>query len=312
MDDNIELSNNDCRIFIKEIIKSLKSIKYIQQSKYPKDSEFYDIYIQTLKKYDLEDSYKSHILSPLYKLAKYDKVVSYKKENYFVKLDQLLKYLSIHKKILEEYHNNCLDNSTLHTTHTNHKKFIKSEINEKEKFKTNFEKMFIGDNINQDKTYNSIVKTSNILNAYKNNPLFTSLYIQASKDDKYNYMTHERKTELQKINERIFSYKLKLSKRDIVKSFQSYAIDIYHEKSVQNQLMKDCKAIDDKLLVKLIGDISKELLDISVGKPNVKNIDCEFQYLDIINDTPILKPTIKNKAKRLYIKSYEDLLLKFS
>ena len=76
-----ELSKAEDKLLIKEIIKAFKSIKYIHKSQPPKDdSELYDAYIYTLKRHDLKDSFPSQLLSPFYKLAKYDNINQHKND----------------------------------------------------------------------------------------------------------------------------------------------------------------------------------------------------------------------------------------
>lgn len=310
-EEKFELTKEDKKVLAKELLKSLRSVKYLHLAKEPEDSEKqYSAYRYTLRKHGFDNAFDSDFMSPFYKLIKYDKINQRKNDNYFVKLDQMLKFLKTHQEILED-HKNSPKNSTAHTTYSRVKDYITPHINENKDFIQNFQENYMGENINDDQTYKSIQKTAKILKAYQDDPWAGSLCIQASNDTKFDYLTSEHKKELEKLSNKVFSYKIKLSKRDIVKSFQAYAIDIYHKDSVQNQLMNYEKTIDDKLLVSLIGDISKELLDKSVGKPHVKNINSKFQYIDIIKSTLILQPTT-TKTKRMKFNSYDELLLKLT
>jgi len=287
-----ELLKEEDKLLRKESIKALRSVVYIPKSKPPKDEEeLYDAYINTLQRHDLKDSFPSQLLSPFYKLSKYDNINQHKNDKYFIKLDQLLKYLKLHQDILKEY-KNTPKNSTINTSYSNTKNYVIPQIKNKQSFINDFKANYADDDLENDKTFQSVQKTAKILNLYKDEPLIGSLLIQASKNKEFNFLTEGYTKELQQINERIFSYKLKLSKRDIVKSFQCYAIDIYHELSVQNQLMKNPKKkIENKMLVNLIGEISKHLLDEKVGKLHVKNINSRFYYIDIINNMMILQPS---------------------
>ena len=310
-DENLKLSKNEEKILTKEIIKSFRTILYLHKSKPPEDEkELYDGYIKTLQRHNLKDSFPSQLLSPFYKLAKYDNINQHKKDHYFIKLDQLLKYLKLHQEILKEY-KNTHKNSTPNTSYSNTIKYIEPQIKSTESLLNGFKDNYMGDDLENDKTFLSIQKTAKILNIYKYYPLIASQWIQASNNDDFDFITNGYKKELQKRNESIFSYKLQLSKKDIIKSFQAYAIDIYHKDSVQNQLMQYDKQIEDKTLVNLIGEISKKLLDETVSKPHVKNINSQFYYIDIIKNIMILQPST-TKVSRIKFNSLDDIFLKLT
>jgi hypothetical protein len=310
-DENIKLSKAEKHIIYKIVIDSLRAVKYINLSKTPNDSvELYEAYIYTLKKHGFENSFDSQLNNPFYSLAKYDKINNHKKDPYLIKLNQLLKYLKQHIQFFEDM-KNSLPNSTINTSYTNTKKYIAKDINDYNKSLDIHSKHSKKSNLSDDETYQSILKISKILKIYKEHPLFTSSWIQSSNNEKFDCITSEHKEELQKLNKQIFSYKLQLSKKDIVKSFQAYAIDIYHNESIQNQLMNNTKLITDKELVKLIGAISKKLLDEEISKPHVKNVDSIINYIDIVQNTLILQPTT-TPTKRIKLTSYDDLLLKLS
>ena len=308
--ENLKLSKEEDKLLTKEIIKAFKSVMYIHKSRPPKDEvELDDVYLNTLQKHNFKDSFPSHSLSPFYKLAKFDNINQHKNDNYFIKLDQLLKYLKLHQVILQEYKNTS-KNSTVNTSYSTIKNYIEPQIKIKERLLSGFKDSYIGNDLENDKTFLSIQKTTKILNLYRDNPLIASLWIQASNNNELDFITEGYKKELQKENKTVFSYKLKLSKRDIIKSFQAYAIDIYHKDSVHNQLMKNPrKKIEKKMLVNLIGEISKKLLDETISKPHVKNVDSQFYYIDIIKNMFILQPST-TKTARMKFNSFDDLLLK--
>lgn len=307
----MQLTRDEKHLLKRATIKSLRPLKYIHEAKTPENEQLYDAYKFTLKKHGFENDFESDFMNPFYKLAKYDKIYPHDKDNfYLVKLDHMLMLLRNHINIINSLKELPKDSSP-HTSYSNHQKFIQKEINNLKTSLNEFEQRHKDKNLLYDEPYNKDYKyyhiTISVLELYVEQPFVYSIVFRNLKNPDFKTIFQGFDEFIKDYSKKIFSYKLKLDSIHLTKSFNLHAINIYKNHSLHNQFMNFNKHIDDSELTKLLGDITDKFLN-KKAKPNVKNINARYEFIDMIDDILIMQPTNQEPLPTFQINSYENFI----
>lgn len=307
----IELPKGETYKLKKIYVKELLPLKYAHLAKSPNDNaDLYEAYIYTLNKHGFRNKFQSELNNPLYRLSQYDKINQHKNDPYLIKLDRLLMLLNKHLKIIDEL-NTLPKDSTPHTSYSNHKKFIAKEIQSLKTTLYEFKLRHKDKNLLYDYPYCEDYKyyntTISLLELYCDYPMLFSIFLKNAHNPRYEKLYDGMDTDIKNYADKIYSYTLKLNSTHLTKSFNLFAIGIYKNDSLYNQLLNIKKQINDKDLISELSIITEQLLD-NKALPNLKNLTASCDYIDLIDDLFIIQPNQKKKQRTTTINNYNEFL----